>query len=61
MTVADDIEAVVENLVREGRLRSDVLTSFQYYDSEGVLDTVIVEHGVFSHFSLMDVFLKKYI
>lgn len=49
MTVTNDVEAVVEELVKKGRLppRRKLL----YYDSEGDLSKILVMDGHFTGFS----------
>jgi hypothetical protein len=51
MTVSNAAEEVVEELVRSGQL-SEGLRLF-YYDSEGVLDEILVKDGNFAGFAFV--------
>lgn len=51
-SVTNGAEAVIEKLVREGRLPTDLPGKrVLYYDSEGVLDELVVEKGRFARFA----------
>jgi hypothetical protein len=51
MTVSNAAEEVVEELVRSGQL-SEGFRLF-YYDSEGVLDEILVKDGKFAGFAFV--------
>lgn len=49
LSVTNDAEYVVEDLVKAGRLPEG--RELHYYDSEGVLDRLVVKNGKFAGFA----------
>ena len=50
LSVTNDAEAVVEDLVKTGRLKTG--QKLLYYDSTGALDELVVQDGKFAGFNL---------